>query len=252
MKKRFWKCMVSAVLCMVLVIGCVVPASATSRGTSDTRIYVNGTMISVNTFSDGTRAFSGELGVSAYDPNHVYGGTKVYGAAIEGQECFKPGTSNIFSLHAPSSDYILSLRIELLDSNWAVARSISVQYDIANNELTVVEPTSRTIVVDQIEITAEDFSYQDDRFLTNIMVDASRNPTYEPYYIEAEFSPDVDSQGGMVRPGGPVATFCLSGNVGNTNQITYRFTLYDYNYQSPVQIYATYDILKNDFVFPPV
>lgn len=252
MKKRFWKCMVSAVLCMVLVIGCVVPASATSHDTSDAEIYVNGTMISVRTFSDGTGAFSGELGVSAYDPNHVYSGTKVYGAAIEGQETFKPGTYNAFPLHAPSSNDILSLRIEFLDSNWAVAESISVRYDIANGKLTVVEPTSRRIVVDQVKIIAEDFSYQDGRFLTNIMVDASQNPTYEPYYIEVEFSPDLDSRGGTMRPGGPLATFNLSGKVGNVSKITYRITLYDYNHQSPIQVYATYDILKNDFVFPPV
>lgn len=251
MKKRFWKCMVSAVLCMVLVIGCVVPASATSHDTSDAEIYVNGTMISVRTFSDGTGAFSGELGVSAYDPNHVYSGTKVYGAAIEGQETFKPGTYNAFPLGAPSSDEILNLRIEFLSSG-AVRQSFTVRYTIRENVLTVVSPGDRTIIVDGVKISVANFDYYNGMFGADIVVDASNYSAYEPYYILTEFSPNPDANEGMLRPGGPLTGFNLIGRIGNTDRMTFRVTLYDHNYQAPVQIYATYDILKNDFVYPPM
>ncbi|WP_195983743.1 hypothetical protein [Clostridium sp. D33t1_170424_F3] len=252
MKKRFSRSLVSMVLCFAMVVGiCFVPASASARIVSDSaRVWVNGTEIMVNNRDNGPGTFSRELVVIGYDPDAQYSGTKVYGPGVGSGETYKPGTYNAFPMNIPTTDQPMDLRIDFLDSNWETKQSITVRYDVTNDALTVLEPTSRTITVDQVNISFYNFSYYDEIFYGEMLVDATNNPAYEPYYIVAEFSPNLDSVGSMLRPGGPVATFSLSGRVGNVTNITYRITLYDHNYQNAIQVYATYDVTRNDFIHP--
>lgn len=255
MKKRFSRSLISMVLCLAMVVGiCVVPASASAREVPDANTWVDGTSISVRTFSDGIGSFSGELVVGGYDPNYEYSGTKVYGPAVGNSgETFKPGTYNAFPISAPSSDYILELRIEFLDSNWGVGKSITVSYDISKDTLTVLQPTSRTIIVDQVEISLKDFGYSDGMFSGEMLVSASSNPAYEnTYYIRVEFSPDLNSIGGTSRPGGPVAALALFGRVGDVANIAFRITLYDQNNSNLSEIIVRYDVTRNDFIHPPI
>ncbi|WP_050698875.1 hypothetical protein [Anaeromassilibacillus senegalensis] len=253
MKKRFSRSLISMVLCLAMVMGiCVVPASASAREVLDANTWVDGTSISVRTFSDGIGSFSGELVVGGYDPNYEYSGMKVYGPAVGNSgETFKPGTYNAFPLYAPSSDYILELRIEFLISGGYVGKSITVSYDISKNTLTVLQPTSRTIIVDGVEIAFTHFDYYNESFYGEMYVDATKNPAYEPRNIVVEFSPNLDSTGGMPRPG-PLASFSLNGRVGDVTNITFRVTLYDYDSQNAIQIYTTYDVTRNDFIHPPI
>lgn len=256
MKKRFSRSLVSLILCIVVVVGiCVVPASASAREVSDTaRVWVDGTEIMVNAFTSGPGSFSGELIVVGYDPNYEYSGTKVYGPAVGNDgETFKPGTYNAFPISAPSSDYMLELRIEFLLSGGGVGKSITVSYDISNDTLTVLEPTSRTIIVDQVKICMEDFGYYDGSFYSKIFVDASNSSSYtNTYYIKAEFSPNLDSVGGTSYPGGAFAVLAPSGRVGDVENITFRVTLYDQSYNNLLEIIVKYDVTRNDFIHPPI
>lgn len=257
MKKRFSRSLISMVLCLAMVVGiCVVPASASAREEPNTsKVWVDGTEIWVRTFDSGPEGFSGELVVVGYDPNYEYSGTKVYGPALGSSgENFRPGVYyNPFPISAPSSDYILELRIEFLDSNWGVGKSITVSYDISKDTLTVLQPTSRTIIVDQVKICMEDFGYYDGSFYSKIFVDASNSSSYtNTYYIKAEFSPDLDSVGGTSRPGGAFAVLAPSGRVGEVTNIAFRFTLYDQSYNNLLEIIVSYDVTRNDFIHPPI
>lgn len=256
MKKKFSRSLVSMVLCFAMVVGiCVVPASASAREVSDTaRVWVDGTEFMVNAFSSGPGSFSGELIVAGYDPNYEYSGTKVYGPAVGNDgETFKPGTYNAFPISAPSSDYILELRIEFLDSNWDVGKSITVSYDISKDTLTVLQPTTRTIIVDQVEVSMSYFNYDGRFFSGEMFVDASKNLSYaNTYYIKVEFSPDLDSMGGTSRPGGAFAVLAPSGRVGDVTNIAFRITLYDQSYNNLSEIIVRYDVTRNDFIHPPI
>ena len=252
MKKRFLRSLISMVLCLAMVVVCIVPASASVREVSETaRVWVNGTEIMVNNRDNSLGTFSRELIVIGYDPNAKYSGTKVYGPAIGNGETFKPGTYNTFSMNIPTTDSPMEFRIEFLNSNWEVGESITVRYDVAEDTLTVLQPTSRTIIVDGVEIAFTHFDYYNESFYCEMYVDATKNPAYEPSNIVVEFSPDLDSTGGMPRPG-PLASFSLNGRVGDVTNITFRITLYDRDHTNAIQIYTTYDVTRNDFIHPPV
>lgn len=256
MKKKFSRSLASMVLCFAMVVGiCIVPASALARDSSNSaKVWVNGTEIWISNLSNDPNVFSGELVVVGFDPDNKYYGTKVYGPSVGGNgESFRPGTYyTAFLLDAPSSDDILELRIEFLLSDESVGQSITVSYDIRNDTLTVLKPTSRKITVDQVEISFIDFSYYDNVFCGEMYVNASNNPTYDPYYIQVNFSPDLGSVGGMLKPGGSFATFALSGTVGDVTYITYKITLYSQDYQNLLEIFVKYDVTRNDFIYLPV